>query len=658
MDPLEYDDHVAGADWVSPMCNTTLRPLLSNSPYIYKALDSDPGNIRVLLLHPAEDLEADIEVSLRHIQLRDRRLFEAVSYVWGDPNDTVTVLLEGFPVSVTRELSQALRHLRRSRDDRVLWVDALCIDQKNIQERGSQVRLMRDIYSACSASLVWIGVGDPAMVRGLDVITKLKRADIESLRRKIRKLPLSQRRQLEGLAIEGTFQSISRGDWYDLQGVFRTPEVWYRVWIMQEIACAPTVLLVYGAKIVNWDLIEAFLDSDDCPDAYHGPFYHDDYLTLINQTFMTIQVIAHQRKMMREVKYGGRNSRLLDVLARFRTCSASDPRDKIYGLLGLATDAMTVHPDYSKSVCQVYVDFFEIYVNATKSLDLLCQSPWGVRGGSKSKANDLGLPSWCPDFSSTDDGPPLLFAQRSIFYAGGEEFQTPVKITDRRQLHLQAFILGELVSVDPPFSTWALSGCQLHFPDGFDTEDIDCPDKIYLHTGEQLFQAYWRTLIADCEAYPTKRLDSSSLAMHKAGFDEWLRLYQGSNEMSAQRFHWDIGYDKADRPNLDLKDRLASYSEREQSLLTVQHSNMLHKMTRHWKFATTSSGIYCMVPLGSKIGDRVVVFRGAKVPMVIRSETANGAFVHSESSVVGTAYAHGFVDGRAIGVDEEEVVLV
>lgn len=121
------------------------------------------------------------------------------------------------------------------------------------------------------------------------------------------------------------------------------------------------------------------------------------------------------------------------------------------------------------------------------------------------------------------------------------------------------------------------------------------------------------------------------------------------NGLSAQRPHWDIGQSEADCPNLDLRDRTASYSEREQSLMMVQYSNMLHKMRRHWRFATTLSGIYCMVPLGSKGGDQVAVFRGGKVPMAIRLEASSGTSRQSEGSVVGPAYRMASWTGRLGG---------
>jgi len=143
---------------------------------------------------------------------------------------------------------------------------------------------------------------------------------------------------------------------------------------MQEIACAPKVTLVLGMETLDWDRIARFLDSGDYPDVYHGPFHHNDYDAYINRVLGRVQIIQHQREIFHKIK-DGHESKLLDVLARFRLAKAINPRDKIYGLLGLATDTLGVKVDYNKSSREVCMDLFQTYVNTTQDLDLLCQSP-------------------------------------------------------------------------------------------------------------------------------------------------------------------------------------------------------------------------------------------------------------------------------------------
>jgi hypothetical protein len=183
---------------------------------------------------------------------------------------------------------------------------------------------------------------------------------------------------------------------------------------MQELAYAQKIVLALGTATLDWDTIARLLDHGHIPDVYHGPFGHEASGYTINDTFRTVQTIEHQREAVKKRGTPGHESRFIDVLARFRETNATDPRDKIYGLLGLASGGLDVCVDYKKSVPEVYVDFFQTFVNTTKDLDLICQNPWGV---PTAEARRRGLPSWCPDFSEGGEET-LLFAQRSIFSAG------------------------------------------------------------------------------------------------------------------------------------------------------------------------------------------------------------------------------------------------
>jgi hypothetical protein len=91
------------------------------------------------------------------ISLSDDVYYEAVSYAWGDPNNLRTITLAGFDRLVTKNLEIALQHLRYRHGVRRLWVDALCINQQNNEERLHQVNLMRFVYQTAGRVLVWLG---------------------------------------------------------------------------------------------------------------------------------------------------------------------------------------------------------------------------------------------------------------------------------------------------------------------------------------------------------------------------------------------------------------------------------------------------------------------------------------------------------------------
>ncbi|PYI13974.1 hypothetical protein BO99DRAFT_371226, partial [Aspergillus violaceofuscus CBS 115571] len=132
--------------------------------YVYRDLDDTEPRIRVLDLFPAPNEEADIHCQLQELRLSHDHAtkcsYEALSYVWGSDRRPNSVYVDGNPLPITSNLQAALRRLRRQSKNRKLWVDAICINQANRQEKNVQIRLMRRIYAEASRVLVWLGPGD------------------------------------------------------------------------------------------------------------------------------------------------------------------------------------------------------------------------------------------------------------------------------------------------------------------------------------------------------------------------------------------------------------------------------------------------------------------------------------------------------------------
>ncbi|KAF2999466.1 hypothetical protein E8E13_008243 [Curvularia kusanoi] len=89
--------------------------------------------------------------------------YEAISYVWGDPNDRKTIYLHGHTFTVTKNLYSALLHMRRT-EERILWVDALCINQGDMEERASQVQQMGSVYKQADVVVVYVGEWENAAI--------------------------------------------------------------------------------------------------------------------------------------------------------------------------------------------------------------------------------------------------------------------------------------------------------------------------------------------------------------------------------------------------------------------------------------------------------------------------------------------------------------
>lgn len=128
------------------------------STYSYQPLAN--GHIRLLRLFPHEDEHADIRCQLFQYPLSGSRKgthrYEALSYCWGHPKKVSKVLTDVGWIQVTRNLHTALSRLRDPLLERVIWTDAICINQKDLEERSQQVQLMAEIYARASCVIVWL----------------------------------------------------------------------------------------------------------------------------------------------------------------------------------------------------------------------------------------------------------------------------------------------------------------------------------------------------------------------------------------------------------------------------------------------------------------------------------------------------------------------
>jgi hypothetical protein len=127
---------------------------------MYKLLEG-PTSIRLLELAACAQPDGQLSCNIRHADLDDSPFYEAVSYVWGDETNLNTIVCNGVELSITRNLAAALyslRHRNEAMPPRVLWVDAICINQKDTaREKEHQIPLMRRIYAEAAEVIIWLG---------------------------------------------------------------------------------------------------------------------------------------------------------------------------------------------------------------------------------------------------------------------------------------------------------------------------------------------------------------------------------------------------------------------------------------------------------------------------------------------------------------------
>ena len=110
----------------------------------------------ITLLEPRDE-DAIVECRLEHVSLTSLLKYKALSYCWGDATDTKEIIVNDCAIRITANLEEALRRLRLSESGSFIWIDALCIDQMNIDERDWQVLRMRDIYRQAEIVIAWLG---------------------------------------------------------------------------------------------------------------------------------------------------------------------------------------------------------------------------------------------------------------------------------------------------------------------------------------------------------------------------------------------------------------------------------------------------------------------------------------------------------------------
>ena len=201
----------------------------SASHYAYRPLDPDRREFRLVKLKPSTQFSSPVCCELVETQLSNHPPYEAISYVWGDPRAKAPVHVEDAILHVTVNLKCALRYLRWEHEARWLWVDAISINQKDINERNHQVRLMKDIYSCCTADLIWFGEASNDTELGIATLKRMKTLDLQRI----------TQHGVKSFNNRVAVRDLDESAYLALCCILVRPKLWERVWVMQEIALCP-----------------------------------------------------------------------------------------------------------------------------------------------------------------------------------------------------------------------------------------------------------------------------------------------------------------------------------------------------------------------------------------------------------------------------------
>lgn len=326
-------------------------------PYRYSPL-RNPREIRLIQVQPGPRSDkvrfALIEGSL------DSSSYEALSYAWGGMRSLMEVDRRTF--EATLSLRQALTHLRAVQSTRTVWVDALCINQKNDQEKSEQVQQMQEIYAKARRVIVWLGADPGDIATAFQQVSVLANASTEELPN-ILNTPGRWKESLK---------KILRCSW------------WERIWVIQEVVVAQEVIMQCGDHTIAWDDISLSLLRPEVRTDLEIPY----------GVYTFVKRVNYLRKTRIDPKYG-----LLSLVYDFRHKRSTVPHDKIYALRGLiktAEHTPTAQVDYSLKPQHLWQSFAKQYINHHGSLFILALVDRYDYGQARAEQS-----SWCIDWSRT-----------------------------------------------------------------------------------------------------------------------------------------------------------------------------------------------------------------------------------------------------------------
>lgn len=597
------------------------------STYSYTSLDETKREIRLLRILPryssdspdsqtpagvvaqSEALVHDtIKCKFSLISLNSPPPFEALSYTWGSPGAGRTIEVEGHVVSVTNNLYSALHHLRQDRE-RIMWIDALCINQNNLNERTNQVALMQYIYSLASTVTVFLGEA----WEGSDVAMGfLQRMHADP---KLHFDPyLDPHIEIQGMDLG----SVLLRD--HLITFFSLP--WFtRVWTIQEYVLARQITVQCGTHSINGDIFLTIFNrfkthaSGCCGQSNvfwnhksSGPFSLSDHIEAVR---LLNAVKAHRTEMAVDMIW---------LASKFWSRQCFDPRDKFYGVSGLLGHG-DVHVDYTIPPAELYTRVAIDAIRQSRSLNILTYT-CGKRQAT------FGLPSFVPDWTaSLRSGEPDSVAFRVMILSDGlydacrgmsaevnliasDQATTLGVIVDT----IAQIVTGEKMSADevPEFLRQA-------------SRVANSPQAQYGSGANAL----WRTICGD-----TMRGDYT----HRRAVETDCLVY-----VPWRRYACSQDY-------IPPTDGLLEFSA---SFNTVRIGR---------DFCITRKGYIGWIPFGSLIGDCVVIMPGGRVPYILRPfcddeaedivATWDAGWPDNPTTVphytfIGDAYIHGIMDGEA-----------
>ncbi|KAH8878816.1 HET-domain-containing protein [Thozetella sp. PMI_491] len=551
-----------------------------------------------------------------------RPAYHALSYAWGPGERDHQIFVNGTEFFVSADLEGILQYLRSNGSldtpTLLLWIDAICIDQANNREKSVQVSRMKETYENACDVIIWLGdKPERRESTGLAASFLSEHIPLGADGR----VPVLQQpdymKDPENATVMRTIgQDVLRRSW------------WWRMWVIQEVSVAKSVVVICDQHRFSWERLGYIatwigllrLEYMNAPpeDLAKGNSY------LPNIRFKSL----YQWKLMH-----GQEIPILELLQNASSCLATDPRDMIFAVLGLASDipaSPTVNSehelvcDYSRSVQEVYIDFTKVHIHRHNSLNIVTFS-------TQYEGRLAGLPSWVPDWSNLRTSSCFSLAEPSLpsapaaalhkiyFYRASGDSRPTYEFLSNGSLLTSGIRVGQIAQVGECYAELGPPGDEFdHIIEDWKTlalgDNLSRALEPYNSTDETRFEAFDRTITADTNLVGERAQEHERFLF----LTTVLRKYLVG------------GISAFNRGN--IMDTISQWS---QARRTVQ----LRILRR--RFFTTSSNYFGLGPRNARAGDAVFVVFGCNVPIVLR-QTDSGWLL------VGEAFVTGIMDGEQV----------
>lgn len=591
----------------------------------YGRLDPEKREIRLLEVSPGRPGNK-IVARLFTASLDDCPSFEALSYTWGPPHPSYDISINGFKTfPVGRNLRKALDDLRQPDTARILWTDAICINQKDTAEKQHQVRLMRVIYASAQTVCAWLDYNAQPLDVSFD--------------------------DLPYLGDSITLDSYAdQTYWYPVADIFRNP-YWNRLWIQQELILAKEVKVHCRRDVFDGaQLLRFQQEVNDLHSRVRDGFgkrsrlaaYVNEYAVgKKGREIMSGGILRARENMLRGRRFylqhakletpskmtkGRLASCLLQLFLESASLNMTDPRDRVYGVLGLVADVdeSEVRVAYGDPVVKVYSQVFSLYLETHKSLDYLCFTDKYPAPGEPT-----GLPSWMPPST-------VNWSTLTASHACGSTGVGDARIDPETLAHAVRGVLVDEISF-----IGARQLAELPVVEAF-----------------SILEGYCRRLWPDNpQEHLHEKDDVTTLLLGWQTEKQYSKLWGYGRPTAQERTEWlravRSAAEKADQDNLTLYDIVGTLftpknilSGRDWELcrqLTARFSEAVFVGTERGRLGTVQRGA------GQEPGDQVWVIHGCRVPLVLRpAEGKEGRF-----RVVGYVILPGIMHGEALSGEED-----